>query len=134
MITVVGMWEPSFSEYEQIIEYRMWKQTIAAFNIDRWIMIGKGPERVSSFEYAPTMQDALETINYQRVFMVPECGQELDKVWRTQDCAYIFGNADENLLNYVSDDRQRDWVAHLKTPRPVDMFAACVLPAVLLWP
>ena len=134
MITVVGMWEPSFSEYEQIIEYRMWKQTIAAFNVDRWIMVGKGPERVSSFEHAPTMQDALETINYQRVFMVPECGQELDKVWRTPDCAYVFGNADENLLNYVSDDRQRDWVAHLKTPKPVDMFAACVLPAVLLWP
>jgi hypothetical protein len=131
LITVVGMWEPSFSEYEQIIEYRMWKQTIAAFNVDRWIMVGKGPECISSFEHAPTMQDALETISCQRVFMVPECGQELDRVWRVQDHSYIFGNAQENLLRYVSEN---DQVAHLKTPESIDMFAACVLPAVLLWP
>jgi len=131
-ITVVGMWEPAFSEHEQVIEYRMWKQTIAAFDVRRWLMVGKGPSRVSAFEAFDTMEKALETVDCQKVFMVPEHGQALDKVWRVNSCAYIFGNAEDNLLSYYKDSQ--DWIAHLETPKPVDMFAACVLPTVLLWP
>ena len=33
MITVIGLWEQGFSEYDQSIEYRIWKQTIAAFDV-----------------------------------------------------------------------------------------------------
>jgi hypothetical protein len=131
MITVVGMWEPSFSEYEQIVEYRMWKQTIAAFEVDRWIMVGEGPSRVTSFQSFETMPEALETITAHKVFLIPEKGQELDFAFRSGDVAFIFGNADESLISFVGD---KDEIAHIKTPKPVDMFAACVLPMVLSWP
>lgn len=131
MLTVVGMWEPSFSEHEQCIEYRMWKQTIAAYDVKRWIMVGEGPQRISSFEAFKTMPEALDTVDSMKIFMVPEHGQELSMVWPGRDCAFIFGNADDSLLRYVGKD---DWIAHIDTPKPVDMFAACVLPMVLQWP
>ena len=131
MITVVGTWEPGFREYEQIIEYRMWKQSIAAFDVDRWLMVGQGPDQVVSFESFETMADALATIPCHRVFLVPEQGEPLEKVYRPPDHALIFGHADESLMSYVEPP---DAVAHIATPKPVDMFAACVLPMVMTWP
>ena len=130
-ITVIGTWEPGFREYEQIIEYRMWKQSIAAFDVDRWLMVGEGPPKVVSFESFETMADALATVPCHRVLRVPEKGDPLEKIYRPTDYALVFGHADESLLSYVEPP---DAVAYLATPKPVDMFAACVLPWVLACP
>lgn len=131
MVTVIGMWEPGFREYEQIIEYRMWKQSIAAFDVDRWCMVGEGPDRVTSFESFDSMPEALATVTCPRFFLVPDAGQPLEKVYRPMDHVLVFGNAQESLTRYLGPT---DVIAHIKTPKPVDMFAACVLPMVLTWP
>ena len=131
MITVIGTWEPGFREYEQIIEYRMWKQTIAAFDVDRWLMVGDGPHQVVSFESFENMADALATVPHHRFFLVPGKGDPLEKIYRPTDYALVFGHADEGLMSYVDPT---DVVAYIATPKPVDMFAACVLPMVLACP
>lgn len=130
MRTVVGMWEPSFSDYEQVIEYRMWKQSIAAFDVDRWLMVGKGPDRVTAFESFETMKDALSTVDCHRVFLIPGVGEPLEHVYRPPNYALILGNAVDSLEGYVE---RLDSVACIVTPKPIDMFAACVLPMALTW-
>ena len=127
MVTVVGMWEPGFSDEQMFIEWRMWKQTILAFEVDRWLMVGsQGPG--GRYEAFDTVQDALDASRGDRVFMIPEAGKPLDQLDHPANVVYIFGNVNESLLSYV---RPEDQIASIFTPCPADMFAAACLACVL---
>jgi len=41
MVTLVGMWESGW--FSNRVEYFMWKQLCAAFNVDRLVMVGETP-------------------------------------------------------------------------------------------
>lgn len=128
MITVVGMWEPSFSNMEQVIEYRMWKQTIAAFDVDRWVMVGEPPDpKITSFEQYGNLMEALHTCE-NIVFLIPDAEVELSEIDIPENVTFVFGNVSENLKMYATDVDQQ---ARLATPKPIDMFAAACLPWVL---
>jgi hypothetical protein len=136
MLTVVGIWEPGFEEQHLFMEWRMWKQTIEAFKVDRWVMAGTGPSKAGRFEPYSKLRDALGScpIDHQRVFCIPEHAEALDlqqlrrKVAALPNVTYVLGNVSENLKRYVTAD---DHVVSIHTPNPTDMFAACCLPMVL---
>jgi hypothetical protein len=131
VITVIGNWEQNFSEYDQIIEYRIWKQTIAAFEVDRWMMVGPGPDRVTAFEAYESMGDALSAAQGTRVFMLHTADGPLKNLDVPEDVVIIFGSPDENLAAHV---RPGDFTALLPTPFPADMYAAgCLAWALSKW-
>jgi len=125
MVTVVGMWEPGFNAYEQVIEYRIWKQTIGAYDVDRWIMVGVPPnEGITSYESFATLEEALATCENVVCFQ-PNGEVEAGAPLPFDNPTLVFGNIDENLAGLS--------VLNLTftTPKPVDMFACAVLPMVL---
>ena len=128
MITVIGLWEQGFSEYDQSIEYRIWKQTIAAFDVGRWLMVGPGPDRVTSFESHPTLDLALSTVLGDFYFMRHTATTRIEDVEFGDDVTLVFGSPDENLASYI---RERDTEILLPTPKPIDMYAAAALPWAL---
>lgn len=127
-VTVVGMWEPGFSDEQTFIEWRMWKQTISAYAVDRWCMVGS-QQPGGGFESFNTMAEALLSLRpeEQRIFLIP--GAEKNG-HLSNNPAYIFGNASENLSRFINDDAG-DVAVGIQTPNPTDMFAACCLPLVL---
>lgn len=128
MITVVGIWERGFSDEQMLMEWRMWKQTIEAFAVDRWIMVGQGPSKCGRFESFDKMDDALDTTVGKRIFLVPGAFNHRIPRFYYEDPVYVFGNASDNLRKYID---KADFVVGIETPEPVDMFAACCLPLVL---
>jgi hypothetical protein len=128
VITVIGNWEQGFSEYDQSIEYRIWKQTIAAFEVDRWLMVGFGPDRVTSFESYLTMEEALATVGGSFYFMRHTVTTRIEDVEFSGDVNLVFGSPDENLSTFV---RPEDTEVLLPTPKKIDMYAAACLPWAL---
>jgi len=128
-VTVVGIWEPGFSDEQMFIEWRMWKQTVSAYAVDRWCMVGSRHPNGGGYEAFPTMASALLALRPEddRIFLIPGAKQ---KGHLSNNPAYIFGNANENLHRYVNDEAG-DVTVGIQTPQPIDMFAACCLPLVL---
>lgn len=124
-VTIIGMWEPGFSEYEQIIEWRIWKQTLAAYQVDRWIMIGDVVG--GSFETFDSIDSALHSINSSIILLEPWNGVPLKEFEHPINATYIFGNAVSNLEKY----RDLGQSVNIPTPKPVDMFAAACVSVVL---
>ena len=125
-VTVIGMWEPGFSDEQSFIEWRMWKQTILAFGVDRWCMVGS-QRPGGGFEAFDTMPEALLATaqDGDRIFLIP--GAERSG-YLTPNPVYIFGNASEDLRRFVGEG---EVTVGLETPEPQDLFAACCLPWVL---
>lgn len=138
MITVVGMWEESWMDHERT-ERRIWKQTIQAYGVDRWIMLPKPRNRAefTSPEQFDSMEEALDTIQSTRVFLVPPKAAKgvpafltlgLSVYQHPLNVAYIFGNTVDNLSKYI---KTSDDVVSILTPKKVDMFAHVALGQVL---
>lgn len=125
-ITVIGVWEPGFTDYEQIIEWRMWKQTLAAYGVNRWIMSGPKPNG-GAFEYAKNLDEALEMADGEIVLLEPWNGIPLKEFSHPEKAVYVFGNALLGLEKY----RDSAISVNIPTPNPTDMFAAACLPTVL---
>lgn len=133
-VTVIGMWEPGFSESEQIIEWRMWKQTVEAFAVDRWVMVRTADNphpSAGTFERYAKIRGALNSLDESlpRVFLTPRGGIPLKDFVSPRDVVYVFGNASFDPA--VQLMRPQDLRVTIPTPQPIDMFAACVLPYVL---
>jgi hypothetical protein len=114
---------------EQCIEYRIWKQTIAAFKVDQWYMVGDPPNpSITAFTRCESMLDALSRARGELIFCIPDADYEYHELPDVHDPVYVFGNAQENLKDYLTDS---DLTLRLPTPAPVDMFACACLPWVL---
>mgnify|MGYP001823186707 CR=1 FL=1 len=128
MITVVGIWEPGFTDEQMFIEWRMWKQTIAAYQIRDWRMVGNVPG-CGSYQNFESVSDALADIDEsRRVFLIPGASRSLDAIALVPDPALIFGNVYENLHRHVTP---RAHAVGIPTPQATDMFAAACLPLAL---
>ena len=122
MITVVGMWERGYSEEQMFIEDTVWRQTVSAFAVDRFIMI-------PCPEY-DTMQDALASTTGDRVFMCYD-SEGAEPLWsfiHPEDAVYIFGRPGDNLVQYMN---KGNYKVHIDTPNKVDMLGCSCVAAVL---
>lgn len=131
MVTVIGLWEDVWLDTERS-ERRLWKQTIQAFKVDRWVMVpSNGKEFTSPTQY-DTMQEALDAVEGKKIFLIPpeRVGNSLDlvKYEHPEDATYVFGNVPENLVSYI---RPEDDVVSIYTPAQTDMFGGVALAAVL---
>lgn len=128
MITVVGVWEPGFTVEQLFIEWRMWKQTIGAYEIRDWRMVGNVPG-CGAYQEFDRIEDAIADIDEsRRVFMIPAASRTVDEIEPVKDPALIFGNVSENLVRLVTPGAQS---IRIPTPFSADMFAAACLPLVL---
>ena len=128
MITVVGVWEPGFTVEQLFIEWRFWKQTIGAYQIRDWRMVGNVPG-CGAYQEFDRIEDAIADIDEsRRVFMIPAASRTVDEIEPVKDPALIFGNVSENLVRLVTPGAQS---IRIPTPFSADMFAAACLPLVL---
>lgn len=130
MLTVIGTWEPGLHTDDVFVEWRMWKNVCRAYAVDRWIMVGiKDQAPGGVCECIETMQDALDSAQGQRIFLIPHERDPIEDIdLFGDDFVFIFGNASENLKRFVTED---DTVAFIDTPKPFDMFAPVACGIVL---
>lgn len=132
MITVIGVWEPGYSDEQMFFENTVWNQTLSAFAVDRFIMVaGDNPiENITQPEQVETMADALALVTAPLVFITyPAEGAEPLKTFvHPADAVYIFGCPSENLMAYI---QKGDYQVHLDTPNNVDLLACSIVAAVL---
>lgn len=106
----------------------MWKQTIGAYYIKDWRMVGNVPG-CGAYQEFERIDDAIADIEEKRrIFLIPAASTTIDKIRPVDDPAVIFGNVSENLSRLVTPDAQ---AIRIQTPFHTDMFAACCLPLVL---
>ena len=106
----------------------MWKQTIAAYQIKDWRMVGNVPG-CGAYQTFDRIADAIADIEeHRRIFLIPGARQTIDEIRAVEDPALIFGNYDENLHRLVTPPSQ---ALSIPTPQETDMFAAACLPLVL---
>lgn len=128
MATVVGVWESGFTDEQLFIEWRMWKQTISAYCIRDWRMVGSVPG-CGAYQEFERIEDAIADIDeHRRIFMIPGARLSIDDIRPVSDPALIFGSYDENLHRHVTPPSQ---AVSIPTPQETDMFAAACLPLAL---
>lgn len=131
MVTVIGIWEVGYTTEQMFIEDSVWKQTLSAYNVDRFIMVrsnGAELERVSRPEQFDSMEEALATTTGERVFLTPRGVEPLDSFDHPDDVVYIFGSAVDNLESYMTPNDHR---IVINTPNKTVMFGCACLPQVL---
>jgi tRNA(Leu) C34 or U34 (ribose-2'-O)-methylase TrmL len=133
MVTVIGMWEPGYSIEQTFFEDTVWKQTLSAFNVNRFIMITYNEayiENTTNPEQYSNMEDALISTEGERVFLTfsSENALSLENFSHPEDAVYIFGRPGDNLLQYI---RPQDKQVHIDTPNNIDMLACSCVAAVL---
>lgn len=127
MITVVGVWEAGFTDEQLFVEWRMWKQTLGAYKIRDWRMVGNVPG-CGAYQEFERIEDAIaDTDERARIFMIPGAELSIDEIQPVLDPVLIFGNCSEDLRRLVTPAAQ---AARIPTPFHTDMFAACCLPLV----
>lgn len=134
MITVIGMWEQGYTLEQTFIEDTVWKQTLCAFAVDRFVMVDY-PEvhidNVTSPEQFPTMEDALASSEGERVFLSYQTVEgilDMKNFVHPIDAIYIFGRPGDNLTRYM---REKDHKVHIATPNNTDMLGCSCVAAVL---
>ncbi|KPK74181.1 MAG: hypothetical protein AMJ84_00365 [Acidithiobacillales bacterium SM23_46] len=125
---VVGVWESGFTDEQLFIEWRMWKQTISAYQIRDWRMVGNVPG-CGAYQEFDRIEDAIADIaEHRRIFLIPGARQTVNEIRAVDNPALIFGSYDENLHRLVTPPSQ---AVRIPTPQDTDMFAAACLPLVL---
>lgn len=127
-VTVLGAWEPGFSDAEQRIEFRIWKQLIQGYDVSKWIMVGENRVGSTLYDSYLTYKQALSCINGKRVFFQPRGQIELSEyVFPDEELALCFGNAHESMDAFTGTD---DCI-RISTPEPHAQFACTILSTVL---
>lgn len=134
MITVIGMWEQGYSLEQTFIEDSIWKQTLNAFAVDRFVMVTY-PEiyidKVTSPEQYNTMEEALASSKGERVFLsyqIVEGVVDMKDFVHPTDAIYIFGRPGDNLIRYM---QPKDHKVHITTLNNTDMLGCSCVAAVL---
>jgi len=131
MVTVLGVWESGWMDAERT-ERRLWKQTIQAYAVDVWAMSAvKGGPFTSPLQYA-TVEEMLAAHPGPKTFLIPpgrvEGSLDLSAYRHPEHAIYVFGNSNNNMVNYVESG---DDVVSILTPKTTDMFAPVALAPVL---
>ena len=127
-VFVIGCWEPGFSEYEQLIEWRIWTQTLYAYDIKQWHMVGSVHPNGGGFTKHSSLDDAIiDCSNTTIILLEPWHGEELQYFIHPTRATYVFANAISDLVKY----RDNAVSVRIPTPQPIDMFAVSCLSMVL---
>lgn len=132
MIAVLGLWEKDWMDHERT-ERRIWKQTIQAYNVDRWCMAVAPPGQFTSpiqYAHIDDMFNAPEHQGVRTFLVAPRTmeGTPLQNYEHPQDAIYVFGDAADNLVRFI---RPQDHVVSIFTPSQAAMFAHAVVGTVL---
>ena len=94
---VVGVWESGFTDEQLFIEWRMWKQTISAYQIRDWRMVGNVPG-CGAYQEFDRIEDAIADIaEHRRIFLIPGARQTVDEIRAVDNPALIFGSYDADI-------------------------------------
>ena len=115
MITLVGRWEKGWLDHR--VEYFMWKQLAAAYNVDRIVMVGLSDEPRITIDQYRSMSEALASCQGEQVFLEPKGDISLREFAHPKDAVYVFGNAMNHNLKYAGT------TVRIDTPTGTDMFA-----------
>lgn len=129
MITVLGIWEPTWMEPR--VERRVWSQTIVSFEIDTWAMAGGDKPKWTIPAHYSEIGDMVDCYPGRKTFLIAEGRTDsvsLPDYQHPEDAIYVFGNTPNNLVRLVRD---MDDVVSIPTPYNATMFAHCALPIVL---
>lgn len=131
-VTVLGLWEQEWMDYERT-ERRIWKQTIQAFNVDRWIMVAGQEGEFTSPDQYQSIDDAIASLDQSlkwTLLVPPSTSQSipLEHYVHPENAVYIFGDTHNHMMGYM---RESDDMVSIYTPTEAAMFAHAVLPAVL---
>lgn len=118
MFSVAALKEPGFSEEQNYIERRVYKQTVGAYGGRLYFV-----------------DDLADTIANHRgevplVFLTPNPWNAVN-LWdfeHPEECLYVLGSCTESLERYIQD---RDHRVYIPTPNPTDMFGCGCLGIVL---
>ena len=117
MITILTMLEDG---YESTYEHLAFRQLKGAFKCN----LACVPHDF------PTMQEALNTVEGTKIFMVPPGRAdsiEFNEFSLPDNPVFVFGSPQENLVTYIGDNT----ALHITTPGESDMMAVCVAAQVL---
>ena len=115
VITLVGRWEKGWLDHR--VEYFMWKQLAAAYNVDRIAMVGFSDEPRITIDQYGSMGEALASCQGEQVFLEPKGDISLCEFVHPKEAVYIFGNAMNHNLKYAGT------TVRIDTPSGTDMFA-----------
>ena len=136
MVTILGMWEPTWMSAERT-ERRLWKQTVQAFAVDTWAMSpAQGGEFTSPVQYAD-LAAMLAAHPGPKTFLIPEDTAttaglsfvDLPDYAHPTNAIYVFGSGTVNMVDHVTE---ADDVVCICTPGSTHMFAPGVVVAVLV--
>ena len=132
MVHIIGVWEKNWLEPK--IERHLWMHLIGAFKIERYTMVPGLIERRNNMYLCDTMEEALKTTTYKKVFLCPPQvndpygEQELGKYVHPFNACYIFGATGHELWEHVTEN---DDVVCLTTKGRTQMFGLQVAGMVL---
>ena len=130
MVTVIGLWEPVWMESDRT-ERRLWKQTVQAYDVDRWIMVPSSGTTFSSPIQYETFEEALEKTEGKKTFLIcPRTypGIDIREYEHPKNAIYVIGSTVDCLTRYA---REEDDIVSAYTPQRAEMFGCCFLPLVL---
>ena len=101
MLTVVSRWEST--QLHPLEEWQLWRQLRGAFGIDRFVMIPKqdGFDQISIIDQYDTMEEALASVEGQRVFLEPTAVLDLGDM-PNGDIVLICGSTERDNLQYAA--------------------------------
>lgn len=118
MFFVAAQKEPGFSEEQNYLERRVYKQTIGAYG--------------GRLFFADNIGDIIAKYRGEipLVFLTPNPWNAVDlrEFEHPEECLYIFGSCTEDLEKYIQD---RDHRVNIVTPNNTDMFGCGCLGIVL---
>jgi hypothetical protein len=127
MMTVVARWEPDPNIAD--VEHRFWGQ-LKAFGIDRLIFVPVRPEMEQMSEQYETMQQALDEVKGNRVFL-ESTGYKgmIDLPPRDEDVVFILGcSPTSNVCHAQVDEMYR-----IHEPTVTDMYPTCAASIALAY-
>lgn len=131
MITVLGCWEDTWMDAE-ITETRIWRQTLAAFQVKRFVMWPdktNGNQKTGRFDQYSDFKEALASLEGHKTYLMPKftiddynlSGQNLKDFIHPENVSYIFGRTPDNLIEYIDFSDDNSFV-YIDTPQKTDFF------------
>jgi hypothetical protein len=130
MVTIIGVWEPDWMDSERT-ERRLWKQTIQAYEVDKWIMAPATDKVFTSPIQYESIDQAIESIEGKKTFFVsPRTykGVDIKGYQHPENAIYVIGSAVEDLVRFVKDG---DDIVSVYTDTQAALFGCCFLPIIL---
>jgi hypothetical protein len=127
MMTVVARWEPDTQIAD--VEHRFWGQ-LKAFGIDRLVFVPVRPEMEQMAEQYETIQEALDTVQGNRVFLESTGYKGMtDLPPRHEDVVFILGcSPTSNACHAQVDEMYR-----IHEPAVTDMYPTCAASIALAY-